>query len=69
MACTKCNDSGFVPGETKKENVVNGSEFEYPTYRFCECQNKAKEQQLINKICKKTSWVDKYRKKDEDDEG
>lgn len=52
----------MIPGEPKKETVVNGAEFEYPTMRFCSCKIYQKEQEVkakINTLGKK-SWVDKY---------
>lgn len=58
--CLKCGGTGFVLGQSKKEAVINGVEFEYPVMKFCECQMKQKEQQLKNKINSKSSWVDKY---------
>ena len=60
MGCKKCNFTGLVPGESKKETIVNGLEFEYPTMRYCECEKAKKEKQLKEKIANKPSWVDKY---------
>jgi hypothetical protein len=62
VGCVKCNDTGMVQGEPKKETVVNGPEFEYPTMRFCSCKIYQKEQEVKAKINipGKKSWVDKY---------
>lgn len=69
QGCLKCGGTGFVLGESKKAAVINGVEFEYPVMKFCDCRMSQKEKQLKNKINSKSSWVDKYRKKEQDDEG